>query len=226
MVIYIIRKTKQEGEKRMTINNSTLKDQEKGNLKGINLQLFAGTDETDESTDKTEETTETTGDNTQTEETEETTDPKHYTEEEVQEMLQREGDKRVSEAEKKFRAKLEKEKKEAEELAKLSADDRKKKELEIEKNKFEEERQEFKREKLKLQTIQDMNEKKLPIEFSEMVMGANAEETLKNITAFETKWNEALSAAVKDKLKGRDLKTGNSTPDPETDPFLKGLNSI
>lgn len=220
----------------MKMFNSTLRD-ENSNLKGINLQLFAegqpgeegnqdpGSDD-NQNQGNLEGEGKPEGDDQGAagegaEEKKET-----YTAEEVQEMLQREGDKRVSEAEKKFKERYEAKRKQAEELAKLSAEDRKKRELELEREQFEQERQEFQREKLKLQTIKDMNERKLPIEFSEMVMGQDAETTLKNIKSFEAKWNEALSEAVKDKLKGRDRKTGGSIGDGEEDPFLKGFNSI
>lgn len=207
--------------------NSTLRDKD-SNLKGINLQLFADKGETDQDQKDPETKDQDTG--TDQDQQKDQGKQKTYTQEEVDKLLQQEADRRVSSARKKFeeefRKKLEKEIQQAEELAKLSAEDRKQKELELEREKFEKERAEFQREKLKLQTIKDMNQRKLPIEFSEMVMGSNAEETLKNIKIFEQQWSAALEEAVKNRLKGRDYKSGNGQQDQDTDPFLKGFNSI
>lgn len=146
------------------------------------------------------------------------------TEEELQEKLQREADRRVTEALKKREEKLrkemeeriEKERKEAEELAKLSAEERakvererKEMELQKEREKLEQEKKKFYRERLELQTTKTLQERKLPTSFAKFVMGDDAESTLENIVEFEKQWQEALELEVNKRLGSASLpKTG------------------
>ncbi len=114
---------------------------------------------------------------------------------------------------------------EAAELAKLSKDEREKKQFELDKSKFETERAKFAREKLVLETQKQLSEKKLPSEFAELLTGADAVATLKNIDGFETAFSKAVEAAVNDRLKGGAPKTSGGSA-AKTDPFLAGFGSI
>ena len=112
----------------------------------------------------------------------------------------------------KEKAKAEKERTQAEELARLSAEERKAKEFEIEMAKKTEEfntqmaeftkmKVEFERSQLIAQTQKELSAKSLPIDMANQLVGADAETTMKNIEAFEKSFNESLQKAIDDKLK-------------------------
>lgn len=151
------------------------------------------------------------------------------TKEELQRLLQQEGDKRVSQAlqtakakwEAEFKAKLEQEKSEAEKLAKMSEQERFMAELEKQKKQFEEERKQFYREKLELQTVKELSSLGLPTEFSSFVLGEDAETTKKNIEIFQAKWQEAIEKAVNEKLKGAVPKASGGAPTITPEQFKK-----
>lgn len=120
--------------------------------------------------------------------------------------------------------KAEKERTQAEELAKLSAEERAKKEFEIEMAektaKYEEQMQEFAKMKadfektqLLAQVQKELNDRNLPIGMANQLVGKDAEESMKNIQTFESDWNTSLQKAIDDKLK-------NSSSSPRQE--LKG----
>ncbi len=115
------------------------------------------------------------------------------TEEEVEKRIQA----RLAEELKK----VEEEKRQAEELAKLSGAEKAKRELEIQAEKFERERQKFQLEKTELEVTKQLAEKGLPVNFASMLIADNAEASFKNIIKFESEWQKALENAVKEKLK-------------------------
>lgn len=189
----------------MKTYNATLRDG--SNFKGhkLNLQLFADDPKVDDP--KVDDPA---GDDPK--------DPKTFTQAELDKLLQSETDKRVTEAlktsrakwEEEYKEKLERERKEAERLAKLSAEDKEKELLEKSKREIEERERAIKLKELKLDAIDILAEKKLPIKFADMLIGDNAENTLANIKVFETSWQEAIDLAVKEKLKGATPKAGGS----------------
>ncbi|MGL4801482.1 MAG: DUF4355 domain-containing protein [Cetobacterium sp.] len=128
---------------------------------------------------------------------------KTYTQADIDKIIQ----KRLSRERKDIEAKIEAERKEAEELAKLSEADKQKKLFEKQVKEFEETKIAFERERLLNQTSKDLASKSLPIEFSEMLLGVDAESTLSNINTFESKFNEALEKAVTERMKGKTPKT-------------------
>jgi len=145
------------------------------------------------------------------------------TKEEYEAELQKEADRRVTQAIKKreqeFKKELEKEKeearKEAEELAKLSQEERSKVEkereemkLSKEREKLESERKEFENEKLKLQAEKELSVRGLPAEFAPYIYGTDAEDTLERITVFEEKWQDALQKGIEEKLKSKAPRIG------------------
>jgi serine phosphatase RsbU (regulator of sigma subunit) len=124
----------------------------------------------------------------------------------------------------KEKAKAEKERTQAEELAKLSAEERKAKEFEIEMQKktdefnaemakFTQMKQDFERQQLISQVTKELATRNLPVDLSEQLIGADVESTMKNIEIFEKSFNESLQKAVDNKLK-------NSSSSPKTE--LKG----
>jgi hypothetical protein len=134
--------------------------------------------------------------------------PKTFTQAEVDEMLQREADRRVSSARAKFeeeyRLKLEKEKSEAEKLAQLSESEKAKMEIQRQKDEFENERKQFLREKLELQTVKELASIGLPTEFSRFIVheNSNADEIKKSIEVLKTEFEKAIEEAVNKKLQG------------------------
>ena len=182
----------------------------------MNLQLFA-------------EPQGGTGDNQQQDnQSHDTQEPKTITLtiEEFEREKQREADRRVQQALAKEREKLmaqmreeiERERREAEELAKLSERERQKRELEKEREKLEAEKRAFYRERMKLQAEQELLNRGLPTVLAPYILGETAEETLNTITELEEKWREAIEAEVNKRLATDVPKvgTGNFVKNPFT----------
>jgi hypothetical protein len=116
--------------------------------------------------------------------------------------------------EKEFAVKLEIEKKESEELAKLSEAEKQKKLFEKQVKEFEETKRAFENERLLNETSKQLASKSLPIEFAEMLKGNDAEKTFENIQLFEAKFNEAVEKVVTERLRGNVPKTTTSLNSP------------
>ena len=129
---------------------------------------------------------------------------KTYTQEEVDAMLQKETDKRVTSAIKKNDAKwqseLDNQLQEAERLAKLSAEEKETEAKRKERETFETERAEFERERLKFGAEKELREKGLPTEFASFLTRETAEGTLEAISTFEAAFRQAVEASVKEKI--------------------------
>lgn len=155
---------------------------------------------------------------------------KTYTEDEVMKMIQAQTDKRVTEALKTAKGKwqseyeeqLAKEKAEAERLAKLSAEERQKEELrkiqegiDIERAEFEQQRAEFQRERLTLDTIKKLSASGMPPEFADFLVAKTEEVTAKNLETFTNIWNAQLQNAiekhVENRLRGQEPQASNNT---------------
>ena len=135
-----------------------------------------------------------------TTEQEQTQEPtvKTFTQEEVDKMIQ----KRLSRERKDIEAKIEAERREAEELAKLSEAEKQKKLFEKQVAEFEATKRAFEQEKLLNETSKQLASKNLPIEFAEMLKANDAESTFENIKVFEAKFNEAVEKLVNERLRG------------------------
>lgn len=122
-------------------------------------------------------------------------------------------DRRVSQAQAKWSAELDKKlnsaRSEGERLAKMNADERAKAQFQTDKQNFETERAKYEAERLEFEAVKQLSEGKLPISFAKMCVGKDAEETKTNIEAFKTAWGEALQNAVNERMKGTTPKTGN-----------------
>lgn len=86
-------------------------------------------------------------------------------------------------------------------LSKLSEEERKNEELSIKEKKLLEREAEIARKELLSDAKDDLVEKGLPTSFAEVLLGENAEKTLENINNFKTAFDEAVNAAVKEKLR-------------------------
>ena len=136
-----------------------------------------------------------------------TVEVKTFTQEEVDKMIT----KRLQRERKDIEAKIEAERKEAEELAKLSEAEKQKKLFEKQVKEFEETKRAFENERLLNETSKQLASKNLPIEFAEMLKGNNAEKTFENIQLFEAKFNEAVEKVVTERLRGNVPKTTTSS---------------
>lgn len=174
------------------------------NLKGLDLQLFADSGDT---TDTNNQGAEQSNNNDK----QDNQEPKTYTQDEVDKLLQSEADKRVTEAlktarakwEKEYKEQLEKEKKEAERLSKLSAEEREKELLKQKEQELAEKERAIRMKELHLDTIEVLAEEGLPVGFAEFLIKDDAETTNENIKKFKKEWQEALSKAVDERIKGK-----------------------
>ena len=138
-------------------------------------------------------------------------EPKMFTEEEVQKLIQSQADKRVTDAlkkakgkwEKEYKEQLEKEKAEAERLAQMSAEERKAEELrkiqeqiDIERAEFAKQRDDFAKEKLMLKTVKELSEKGIPATFADFLVTGNEEQTHANVQNFIEQWNGNLQSNI------------------------------
>ena len=135
---------------------------------------------------------------------------KTFTQDEVNEMIS----KRLQRERKDIEAKIEAERKEAEELAKLSEQEKQKKLFEKQVKEFEETKRAFENERLLNETSKQLASKNLPIEFAEMLKGNDAESTFENIKLFEAKFNESVEKVVTERLRGNVPKTTTSLNSP------------
>jgi len=151
---------------------------------------------------------------------EETVEKIELTAEEFEEKLQKEADRRVTQAEKKWKADYKTElsravaeaKKEAEEKAKLSEEERYKLEREKEKEILEKERAEFMREKLLLETERNLAQEQLPPEFANFLIGRDTDETAENIVKLKGFFEQKVQESVDERLKGKSPKIAGQTP--------------
>ena len=132
---------------------------------------------------------------------------KTFTQAELEQILS----KRLARERKDIEAKIEAERKEAEELAKLSEAEKQKALFDKQVREFEETKKAFEQERLLNETSKQLASKNLPIEFAEMLKGSNAEDTFENIKIFEEKFNTALEVKVNERLRGNVPKTGAVT---------------
>jgi hypothetical protein len=138
------------------------------------------------------------------------------TAEELQKLLQSTADKRVTDAlktaqekwELDYKAKLELEKAEAAKLAKMSEADKAQALLDKSKLELETREKSLAQKELKLETINILNDKKLPITFADILLGEDADKTKANVDTFDKAFREALEAAVNERLKGNPPKGG------------------
>ena len=133
-------------------------------------------------------------------------DIKTFTQEEVDKIIS----KRLAREKKDIEEKIEKERKEAEELAKLSEAEKQKRLFEKEKAEFEETKKAYEREKLLNETQKQLSLRSLPISMARHLVSENAESTLENINEFEKDFNSALEKMVNERLKGNTLKSGTT----------------
>ena len=91
--------------------------------------------------------------------------------------------------------------KEKERLSKLSEKEREEEQLTQREKEIAEREAEIERKILRSEAVDDLQEKGLPSEFADFLLGEDAEKTLENINNFKKSFDEAVNTAVKEKLR-------------------------
>lgn len=136
---------------------------------------------------------------------------KTYTEDEVLALIQKEADKRVTQALKKQQAKFEKAQSEAEKLRTMDETQRKEYEFQQKLEEFEAQKREFTITQNKLEASKVMAERGLPIQFVDYIVAEDADTMLENITTFEMAFKSAVADAVSAKIATGTPKGATST---------------
>jgi len=202
------------------------------NMWDFNLQLFAENSEGQtEATQASDTTTSKDGENVSTNpfktnsntQTEENKEVKTYTEDEVRELLQKEADRRVSEAYKKWRKEMEKLKKEFE-LSQLSEKERIEAEKRMKEEELKQKEMELKKKEVDLETTKYLAENQLPSSLLEIVEPIDDFEKRK---AFIEMYKETLEKEVQNRIKelekGTFKRTTQNEPPTTGDPVKDAL---
>lgn len=138
------------------------------------------------------------------------------TQKELEAKIASESDRRVTEAIKtreqklaaEYEARIKRERQEAERLASLSAEERRKEEEKKRSEELASKEAEIAKREMKLDAINVLAEKKLPVKFVDFVIGANPEATLKNINELKSAWDHAIEDEIKTRLTGKTPTSG------------------
>ena len=145
-----------------------------------------------------------------------TSTPKTYTEEEVQALLQKEGDRRVSSAQKKWEKDLENKMAEAEKLRNMDESQRKEYEYTQKLQELEQREKDFAIAQNKIEAMKVLSNRNLPVDFIDYMM--------ENITKFEKTFNSAVADAVAKRIASPAPKTGSAKQTGLTREEFKKLN--
>ena len=132
---------------------------------------------------------------------------KTYTEEDVQALLQQEGDRRVSQALKKQKKEMETQLAEAEKLRNMDEAQKKEYEYTQRLQQLEQKERDFTLAQNKLEDTKIMANRGLPVDFVDYIVAEEAETMMDNITRFERAFKGAVADAVAKKI---------STPSPQS----------
>lgn len=125
---------------------------------------------------------------------------KTYTESEVQALLQREGDRRVTNALKKQQKEFETKQAEAEKLRAMDENQRKEYEYTQKLQELEKREREFTVAQNKLEATKVLANRELPIEFVDYIVAEDADTMMENINVFERAFKAAVADAVAKKI--------------------------
>lgn len=149
---------------------------------------------------------------------------KTYTEEEVQALLQREADRRVSSALKKQQKEFEIKMAEADRLKAMDDNQRKEYEYNQKLQELEQREKDFAVAQNKLEATKVMANRGLPVEFVDYIVAEDAETMLENINVFERAFKSAVSDAVSKKISNPSPKQGAAQQTGMTREDFKKLN--
>lgn len=149
---------------------------------------------------------------------------KTYTEQEVAELLQREGDRRVTSALKKQQKQFESKIAEAEKLRGMDEAQRQQYEFEQKVKELEEREKEFNLAQNKLEASKVLANRGLPVEFVDYIVAEDADTMLENINVFEKAFKAAVADAVNKKIASPTPKSGSVKQTGITKEEFKKMN--
>lgn len=125
-----------------------------------------------------------------------------FTQEQVMELVQKEADRRVSQAlakqEKKFAAKMA----ESDKLSKMDSEQKAQYEFETKMREFEEQKREFELERNKVSAMKVLGERGLDVSLVDFIVAEDAEQMLDNINKLDTAIKQIVRREVETRLKG------------------------
>ena len=141
------------------------------------------------------------------------------TNEELQKKIEAESDRKLNSALEKKQKEWEQQQEQAiqkaleekERLSKLSEKERKQEEMTKKEKELADREAEINRRILRSDAVDALQEKELPSDFADFLLADNAENTLNNINEFKKAFDNAVNAAVKEKLRQDTPKTGSGT---------------
>ena len=143
-------------------------------------------------------------DNSQEPQVQDTASEKMFTQAELDEII----GKRLAKERAKFEEQLKSKVGEAERLAKLNEEERAREEIKIAQDnldkmtaEFNKMKADFEQQQMLAQVTKELNDRNLPIEMANNLIGKDAEVTKANIDAFENTWKTSLEAAIKNEIK-------------------------
>lgn len=139
--------------------------------------------------------------------------------EEYERSLQSETDKRVTEAlktakkkwEKEFSERVEREREEAARMSQLSERERQELLLKKREETLALKERELSRQRLQLETIKVLEERKLPVRFADWLIGEDGDTTFNNVKAFEEAFKEAVNDEIKRRIPQITPRVGSGT---------------
>ena len=160
---------------------------------------------------------------------------KTFTQEEVDQMIAkriaREAKKIEAEKQKAYQAQLEAELKESERLMQMNEADRLKAKAEKERKQFEEEKRmfneqmkAFEQQKIRNQTMQMLDERKIPVALAQFITSENADEIMDNVNTFQKCFDEAVEQVVAERLKGKSPSTSTVSKNTFSMEQLRGMS--
>ena len=158
-----------------------------------------------------------------------------FTQEEVDQMIAkriaREAKKIEAEKQKAYQAQLEAELKESERLMQMNEADRLKAKAEKERKQFEEEKRmfneqmkAFEQQKIRNQTMQMLDERKIPVALAQFITSENADEIMDNVNTFQKCFDEAVEQVVAERLKGKSTSTSTVSKNTFSMEQLRGMS--
>ena len=149
---------------------------------------------------------------------------KTYTEQEVAELLQREGDRRVTSALKKQQKQFESKIAEAEKPRGMDEAQRQQYEFEQKVKELEAREKEFNLAQNKLEASKVLANRNLPVEFVDYIVAEDADTMLENINIFEKAFKAAVADAVNKKIASPTPKSGSVKQTGITKEEFKKMN--
>lgn len=127
-------------------------------------------------------------------------EPNTFSQEEVNEIISKRLKKEQAKWERDFKTKLEQEKKEAERLANLNAEQRKEEEYQKKLKDVMEREKALRLQEERVEAVQILNQRGLSPDFVDFLMADDSQTTLDNINNFEKVFKEALKAEISKRL--------------------------